>query len=292
MKRKVALTGFKRTGKDYVAENFFKDYRVYRIADNIKLSCIKAHSKRWDDFLVEDDRTYTDLINTWTIIETPNILPLRFISSLELSDEDLLNKMNLYKTISGLKTRVKIYEFLEIQDKEWYDYWIKETIKDIEKLEENIIVTDCRMLIEAIDFLLNDFFILSLYNSRVVDIRRNLPNWLFHSTELQLWILGEEGIWYSLDVTSRDTDYLQSIVSEIIELFYKTFNGYSIEFKEELQSFRKYLVHIIPVLEKQIDEAYSKKDFETYNLKLLDIKELQSSLREQVRKEYQKHIIF
>lgn len=292
MRRKIALTGFKRTGKDYIAKNFFRDYKIYRIADNIKLECIKTHAKRNEDFLLEDDKTYTDLIISWTITETPDVLPLRFISSLELSSEDILKKINLYKTINGLKTRIKICSFFESQDKKWYDYWIKQTIKDINMFNDNVIITDCRMLIEVIDFLLNDFFILNLYNSRVIDIKRNLPTWLFHSTELQLWILGEEGIGYSLDITSRDPNYLQSIISEIIDLFYENFSGYSIEFKKELQYFREKLITTIPVIEKEIDNAHTERNSETYNLKLQIIKEYQDILRTMVRKEYQKYIIF
>lgn len=293
MKRKIALTWFKRTWKDYVAENFFWDHKLYRIADNIKLSCVSTHTERGDDFLLEDDKVYTDLYTSWKIIANPNVLPLRFIESSSLSDIEILLKINVYKTIPELKTRSKIYEFLEVQDKKWYDFWIKETINDINALpNDKVIVTDCRMLIEAVDFLLDDFLLLSLYNSRVLDIKKNLPNWLFHSTELQLWLLWDEWIWYSLDVTSRDSDYLKSIISEIVELFYRNFNGYSQEFKEKLLEFRKELLSIITVLEKEIDLLYNEKNITDYNRKVDILKQYQNKLRKLVREEYVKHIIF
>lgn len=292
MIKKIALTWFKRTWKDYIANTFFSDFQIYRIADGIKLTCVKDICKTPStDFLLNDDKLYFDYLsreNKKSELDTSLVNK----ASLSLSNSQILEKVNLYKTINWLSTREAIYSYLDIQDQKWYDFWSKKMIEDIWENQKSVIVTDCRMIIEAIDLLLSDFFILNVYNSRSLDLKKNLPNALLHSTELQLGFLVDEWIWFSLDISSRDQDYLESIISEVTNTFFDWFTWYTQSFKESLIEFRQEVLESIPHIESQIDKFYKEKNTNMYTLYKNKLTVIQNRLRELVKEEYQKHLIF
>lgn len=296
MNKKVALTGLKNTWKDLIWNIIFWKYKRIAIWDYIKIESIRS----WEDYLYQDDQIILKNIEIFERVKREVEKEYQITSNIEdflglnieskyLSDDEILKKINIYKNINSLSTRKKVYTFLDVQDKKWYDFWSKLLVKKVSQLEEDLIVTDCRMLIEAVDLLLEDVLILNVYNSRWIDLVSNTKHFL-HSTELQLGSLVNYWIWYNFDITSRDLGYLEKNITEVLESFYSSFSGYSIWFKEKLLELRKEILEEIPNIERNIDFYYENKKFDEFDFEVEKLSEYQHKLRDLVTSEYRKYL--
>lgn len=290
MKKIIGLCGYKGTGKDFLANiivsNSLQSSSTFSIAERVKILAAREES-----FLEADIKTI--LANPYLYKKVRSFLlgPIIKKKKEELTDMQILQKVNVFKNFDELTTRQALYDYFWKEKKNWYEHISLEMKKAIRKEKSDmLIVTDTRTLLEAVDILLENGLLINVHNSRSESLEQIC---FLHFSELELskkvnW----KRIGFAIDVTSRDINYIRKNIEEIIQLFYKNFDWYSSEFIKKVKEFRTHLLLIIPEVEKRLAVAYKEKDKDTYIHCLNVINNFKSHLQELVEEEYQQIISF
>lgn len=285
---KIGLLWKSQVWKDYITDHYFDWATKVSISNHIKL--LWAKSLTGSATLKEGCR---ELINQLSL--APKETLSEYISYLEDSssfdDNRLLHLINILKDtdLPTVKVRESLRNFYEEQEYRGYDIFsrtLQESISNMSPIQ-NIIVSDCRMLIEVIDLLLIDTLLITLYNSKV-EALKNIS--LLHSTEI-LWSLGSTWLWICLDISVRNEWYLTSIFQQILSTIQKPFI-YSDEFKSQLRLIRQDLMlHIWPI-EKSIDKEYISENpnYENYITAYQQYYKYVEQIRSLIQFEYIRHI--
>lgn len=326
--RKIWFIWLKGTWKDFIYDLVFSSYKKFTLGDLIKDEVFKSAnflSILYKDLITYKSilsslsdkellsykenylNTYYKVLWEVKIVSYVNIDHIEDISNLIDTIDLVISKKKkiwkklystikvvteYFKNIPTLKIREYIHSFYDTQDKKWYDIWSNKMVEELttkENLDKNIVFTDCRMLIEAIDFLLVWWVLVTLYNSRSRNIIVNTDKFL-HSTELQLnSLIDKEAIWIIIDTTSYDNSYLKKMINELLDIFYSNFRWYSLPFINKLYSLREEVMLEIPKLEKELDLLYKNNNRTKHKQLRHDLLKYQNKLRVLVKHEYRKH---
>lgn len=240
--KNVFLIGLTNTGKDFISDNILSTHDKLTFANMIKYECV-LRNKEW---YLEQLKNVNEALDIDTI------------ENISFHIEDVLSLLNKYKDDSRTNIRDKVRNFLEIQDSEGYDYWSKLLFKDLDS-SKNYVVSDGRFLIEVIDALLNDFLVITIYNSRSEALSKYCN---FHSTEILGGVIKSYHLWVSVDITTRDQELLKQTFTDVIK---SCKVNYSEDFKTRLKEFREEILVKAPDLEKLLDKYYKEQNSNLYN---------------------------
>lgn len=286
MKKIIGLCGFKGTGKDFIADLLW--YKKISIAEAIKIEAArKKNFLEEDDILIEKADSTKTGINKLKKIASINSLSKK---TEDMTDAQVLQKVNLYKNYDELRTRKALYDYFGEEKENGYEHTSLAMIENIKKEKESVAITDTRTLLEAIDILLEGGFLINLFNSRSENLEQIT---FFHFSEYELWkkIEGSR-IGFAIDITSRDSSYLKEQILEIINLFYKNFEGYSEEFIKDIKRLRETVIKIVPSIESSIAESYNKKNLKDYEKGIKNLDHFKKYLQKAIEKEYSKILKF
>lgn len=284
---------------DLLLKKFRTSLKRYAFWDVLKLLSIDKENdfyKKYKDkynynYIIEDINDFKNNIN-WikdnlfndkklTIEEKNkiNIILLKNINN--INNDEKLFLIEYFKNIPTLKTRINVQTYSDIIKKDTWkisvfsEYLIELIKKENNFKTNNIINTDTRFIIEAIDLLLNDFLLIKLKND-YVSKSFLWKEHLQHVSETELWI-NENIIWIEFNITNENNikDSLRrknlNEIKNDIELnlipIIKKFNWYSTNFKNSLNIIKDNLLKDSKYLELQIEYSnlYKEYHFLTYS---------------------------
>ena len=275
---------------NYYKKIFWKEISRYAFWDILKeltiwsdIEIYNKYKKYYNfNYLEEDIITFkknendikTDLFSKITSEEKTKIENI--INSNDISIKDKLFLIDFFKNIPFLKTKWHIQIFSDIiKEDTWNisyfsEYMINKIKKDNNWETKNIINTDTRFLIEAIDLLLNDFILIKLKNNTLNNTFKNKKH-LQHVSETELWI-NDLDIWYTINTENINNNldkFKRKSPEEIFNDFKKNIHIKLINFKWYSKNFKKELNRIKNNLIKDKKYLYLQNEYSNLYKKYL-----------------------